>query len=194
MTSSDDMLYCYLLDIVSHLQPLSHRCQLSFKPMTDGQKRARKWLTYSKSQDALFCIDCMLFSGSKTASDKWTRQGYSDWRHVTRDIVLHESSPEHHSCEVGQIMYNNKSRIDDRLRQITHTSASRNRCVVYVAIKCLKYLCSEMTAVRGHESYDGKFLHLFREFAEFDASSAAYLEMLTQEVHNRLQCSISCTM
>ena len=30
MTSSDDMLYCYLLDIVSHLQPLSHRCQLSF--------------------------------------------------------------------------------------------------------------------------------------------------------------------
>ena len=33
MTSSDDMLYCYLLDIVSHLQPLSHRCQLSFKPI-----------------------------------------------------------------------------------------------------------------------------------------------------------------
>ena len=31
MTSSDDMLYCYLLDIVSHLQLLSHRCQLSFK-------------------------------------------------------------------------------------------------------------------------------------------------------------------
>ena len=31
MTSSDDMLYCYLLDIISHLQPLSHRCQLSFK-------------------------------------------------------------------------------------------------------------------------------------------------------------------
>ena len=30
MTSSDDMLYCYLIDIVSHLQPLSHRCQLSF--------------------------------------------------------------------------------------------------------------------------------------------------------------------
>ena len=30
MTSSDDMLYCYLLDIVSHLHPLSHRCQLSF--------------------------------------------------------------------------------------------------------------------------------------------------------------------
>ena len=33
MTSSDDMLYCYLLDIVSHLQPLSHRCPLSFKLM-----------------------------------------------------------------------------------------------------------------------------------------------------------------
>ena len=36
-----------------------------------------------------------------------------------------------------------------------------------------------MTTVRGHESHDGKFLHLFREFAEFDASSAAYLEMLS---------------
>ena len=30
MTSSDDMLYCYLLDIICHLQPFSHRCQLSF--------------------------------------------------------------------------------------------------------------------------------------------------------------------
>jgi len=36
-----------------------------------------------------------------------------------------------------------------------------------------------MTAIRGHESHDGKFMHLFREFAEFDASSAAYLEMLS---------------
>jgi len=36
-----------------------------------------------------------------------------------------------------------------------------------------------MTAVRGHETYDGKFLHLFHEFAKFDASSAAYLKMLS---------------
>ena len=36
MTTSDDMLYCYLLDIVSHLQPLSHRCQLSFKEGSNG--------------------------------------------------------------------------------------------------------------------------------------------------------------
>ena len=89
-----------------------------FKPMPDGQKRARKWFAYSKSRLALFCIDCMLFSGPKTVSDKWIRQGYSDWGHTTRDIGFHESSPEHHSCEVGRFMYINKSRVDDRLLQI----------------------------------------------------------------------------
>ena len=35
-----------------------------------------------------------------------------------------------------------------------------------------------MVAIRGHGSYDGKFLHLFREFAEFEPSAASYLEML----------------
>jgi len=150
-----------------------------YKPMPDGQKRTRKWLAYCKSRDAQFCVDCMLLSGPETISDKWIRQAYSDWGHATKDIGLHESSPEHHCCEVGRFTYINESRVDDRLLQISHKSATRNRRVVYVSIKCLKYLCSEMTAVRGHASHDGKFRHLFRKFAKFYATSAAYIEMLS---------------
>lgn len=159
----------------------SRACSRSWflKTMPNGQRRSRKWLSYSESRDALFCIDCMLFSGPKKAADKWARQGYSDWAHATRDIDMHEASPEHRTSEIGRFTYNSKSRIDNRLATISHSTTTRNRRVAYVSIKCLKYLSTEMTAIRGHDGHDGKFLHLFREFAEFDASSAAYLEMLS---------------
>jgi len=33
-----------------------------------------------------------------------------------------------------------------------------------------------MTAMLGHSSQDGKFLHLFREFAKFDSYASGYLQ------------------
>jgi hypothetical protein len=148
-----------------------------FVVMPDGEKRLRKWLGYSTSTDRLFCIDCMLFTGP-SCSDTWTRRGYSDWTHATRDIPAHESSSEHHASEMARFMWNRKNRIDDHMLQLEKSTSDRNRRVVYVSIKCLKYLSSEMVAIRGHGAHDGKFLHLFREFAEFEASAASYLEML----------------
>lgn len=150
-----------------------------FKAMPDGQKRVRKWLSYSSSVDSLFCIDCLLFSGP-SATSHWTHDGYCDWPHAKRDIGSHEISLQHRTSEMARFTWMTKSRVNDRLHQITQSTSARNRRVVYVSIKCLKYLASEMVAIRGHKSDDGKFLHLFREFAEFDAASAAYLEMLSR--------------
>ena len=148
-----------------------------FADMPDGDKRVRKWLSYSKSTDSLFCIDCLLFAGP-SSSDTWTRKGYTDWSHATRDIPAHESSAEHHAAEVARFMWSGSNPITDHMLREQQSMINRNRRVVYVSIKCLRYLSSEMEAIRGHDTYDGKFLHLFREFAEFEASAASYLEML----------------
>lgn len=150
-----------------------------YKTLPQGDKLLRKWLSYSTSMDSLFCIDCLLFAGP-TASEVWARKGYHDWAHATRDIAIHECSRDHRDSEIARVTWIMKqSRLDDKFAHLTHLLVDRNRRVVYVSIKCLKYLASEMSAIRGHESHDGKFLHLFREFAEFDASAAAYLETLS---------------
>jgi len=95
-----------------------------------------------------------------------------------RDIPTHESSAEHHVSEMARFTWSHKHQIDAHLLKEQQSLTERNRRVAYVSIKCLKYLSSEMLAIRGHGSFDGKFLHMFREFAEFEASAASYLEML----------------
>ena len=121
---------------------------LFFVLMPDGEKRLRKWLSYSTSTDSLFCIDYLLFAGP-TFTDTWTRKGYTDWSHATRDIPAHESSKGHHTSEMARFMWNGKKRIDDRLLQLELSTTERDRRVVYVSIKCLKYLAFEMVAIRG---------------------------------------------
>ena len=78
MTSSDDMLYCYLLDIVSHLQPLSHRCQLSFNHK--NFVKTSYWynaIKYSKIHPPCTVIPpklhtCDTFSTTTHSSHWWT--------------------------------------------------------------------------------------------------------------------------
>lgn len=54
--------------------------------------------------------------------------------------------------------------LDEWLTSQNKTIVEQNRRVMYVAVKVMKYLASEMMAVRGHTSQDGNFLHLFRVF------------------------------
>jgi len=68
--------------------------------------------------------------------------------------------------------------IDKKVIQHRSIVIEQNRHVVYVAMKAIKYLATEMMALRGHTSSDGKFLHLFELLAEFDPGAAAYLQKL----------------
>jgi hypothetical protein len=132
-----------------------------FKTLPQGDKLLRKWLSYSTSTDSLFCVDGLLFAGP-TASDVWARKGYHDWVHATRDIAIHECSRDHRDSEIARVTWiMKKSRIDDKFSQLTQLNVDRNRRVMYVSIKCLKYLSSEMSAIRGHESQDGNFCTYF---------------------------------
>ena len=55
----------------------------------------------------------------------------------------------------------------------------------------MKYLATEMTAVLGHSIQDGKFLHLFREFAGFDCYASGYLnEVRERETRRKLEVNL----
>ena len=147
--------------------------------LPDETYQIRKWLSYSVSTNKAFCVDCMLFAGP-TADDIWTRIGFEGWidGHGVRGIERHESSKQHRDAEVSRFLWLNKCRIDQTISNRKNEIVEQNRRVVYVEIKAIKYLATEMIALRGHDSEGGKFLNLFKLIAEFEPSATAYLQWL----------------
>ena len=62
------------------------------------------------------------------------------------------------------------SRVDHAIADKMKSVIDHNRRVVRVAIKALQYLATEMIAIRGHHSNEGKFLNLFKLLAQYEPS------------------------
>ncbi len=62
------------------------------RKMLNGQKVDRKYLCYSPSKKALFCVPCRLFGGG---TSKLGTEGVTDWRNVNGILNSHENSKEH---------------------------------------------------------------------------------------------------
>jgi len=147
--------------------------------MPDGSKVTRKWLTYSAAQDKAYCLNCILFGGPN-ASKLWTASGFSGWihGHGVRDIIAHESTDQRRFAEIAYVQWITNSRVDRVIAEHMKSVIDQNRRVVFVAIKALQYLATEMIAIRGHNSNEGKFMNLFKLLAQYDPSAAGYLESL----------------
>lgn len=65
--------------------------------LPDGTVIRRDWLSYSKSNECLYCIDCILFSGKgQDAPNKaWILNGFQNWSTCTKSIVYHETTSAH---------------------------------------------------------------------------------------------------
>ena len=100
----------------------------------------------------------MLFEGH-AAESCWIITGYDGYKsgHGARDIQNHEISPRHREVEVSRFQFLSKGRIDQQLTNNRNAVIEQNRRVLFVAIKAMKYLASEMMALRGHASADGKY-------------------------------------
>ena len=48
-------------------------------------------MVYSKNSNGIFCFPCKIFSIGKK-NTKLTKNGYSDWKHITSDLKDHEKS------------------------------------------------------------------------------------------------------
>ncbi len=145
-----------------------------FCHLPDGSKRARMWLSYSKSQNKAYCIPCMLFSIAD-GSQAWSSTGYNDWSNGTRNIVRHESSAEHRMAEIAQIQWTSKRAVVHMIDVNRSIRVQDNRNVLECAVDCIRFLSREMIAIWGKTPSEGKFLSLFRLMAKRDAAAAAYL-------------------
>ena len=150
-----------------------------YRVLPDMSKIKRNWLSYSTAADRLFCLDCMLFGGPASSNIVWTSCGYNTWSNAARDVQLHESSEMHKTSESSRLLFVMKRRIDHVSSRLRNAVVDSNRRAAYVAVKALRWLSMEMVAIRGHNSYDGKFLSLYTLLAEFDPAARAYLDKLS---------------
>lgn len=147
--------------------------------LPDGTTVKRRWLSYSAKEDKCYCINCILF-GTPSANKVWTTEGFNGWKqgHGQRGISSHETSELHRQSEIAYIHWTTNMRIDTIMVQRNQIVVEQNRRVVSVAIQSLQYLCSEMLAIRGHNSAEGKFINLFKLLSQYEPVAASYLELL----------------
>ena len=173
---------CHPSDEFSYPVTGGRRCQQSCfsRTLPDGTCQSRKWLSYSKSTDRLFCLHCMLFGGPVTADSViWAQHGYNNWHNLYRDLSRHEACMAHRTAEDNRLgwLFSN-IRVDLQVNEQRVAQIEMHRRAVAVEIKAIQWLATEMVAFRGHNSFDGKFLSLYTLLAEFDASAKAYLDRL----------------
>ena len=70
----------------------SFHCHYMFRPLVNGEKVKRSWLTYSKNNDSVYCFCCKLFSKK---SLKLITEGQQDWVNIGALLKLHDNSPDH---------------------------------------------------------------------------------------------------
>jgi hypothetical protein len=97
--------------------------------MTNGEMRERKYLIYSPSKKAVFCIPCRLFAGKAGAGEsKLATTGYTDWRNIESGLQGHENSPEHRRCQLTFLQRSKSlSRIDAELQHPIQIEVNQGR-------------------------------------------------------------------
>ncbi|KAL5236453.1 hypothetical protein ACI65C_003863 [Semiaphis heraclei] len=64
-----------------------------WKKMPSGEIIRRKWMTYSKTENKLYCFHCALFG--KNNKINWSREGFNNWKNGLPKIIIHETSEAH---------------------------------------------------------------------------------------------------
>ena len=57
-------------------------------------------------------------------------------------------------------------------------------------IDAVKYLAKEQMALRGHDSYSGKFYNLFALLAQHDSAAGCYIQLLRDRSEDKVECNL----
>lgn len=145
------------------------------RKLSNGETVDRKWLIYSKHNDAAYCFACKLFSDTKIKLT--TEEGYRDWKHASQKLTEHESSTKHTiAMKVWfelQIRVKTEATIDKQNQQLLEQEARHWKNVLERIISIVQYLSERNLAFRGNvdrlfQPHNGNFLGLVELLAKYD--------------------------
>ncbi|XP_025200593.1 zinc finger MYM-type protein 1-like [Melanaphis sacchari] len=141
-----------------------------YRKLLNGEQQLRKFLIYSRSKNAVFCIPCRLFGGST----KLATEGLMDWRNVIKIVKQHEVSKEHTNCQIVFLRRsNNIGRIDSDLCIQINNEIDYWKNVLKRVIAVIKKLGSRGLPFRGSvekfgSQNNGNFMMCLELISEFD--------------------------
>ncbi|CAG2195051.1 unnamed protein product [Mytilus edulis] len=118
------------------------------------------FISYSVSQDGLYCLPCRLFPDSSHRRPiKLIREPYRDWKHAKEDMKMHATTDYHQSSMAKLEAFRTahlepSSRIDATLTSGNQEIIQRNRQILMSIIKSLVFCGRQGIALRGHRDDD----------------------------------------
>ncbi len=145
--------YKYLL-YSNHFKPSS-----SFKfpgRYSDGCNRAcqHKYFVYSKSEDGIFCLPCVLFA-TKDNLGQFVCKKFHLWSKKSIKFSAHNSK-QYHSIALSRMdaltssMAHPESSIENLIRQINETDIARNRFILKCITEAILFCGRQCISLRGH--------------------------------------------
>lgn len=135
-----------------------------FKRLEDLTSLKRDWLSYSPSEDKIFCLHCMLFA--QNGEKAWTENRFNNCTKLSQSLILHETPSKHAEATI-------KAKIKE-VRHLIDTT-------LYLALHCM--------AFRGHrdslkENLQGNFLDIVRLLSDYSPVMNVYMDSLRTKKEN----------
>lgn len=145
---------------------------------TPSGNHPRKWLIYSKLNDSVYCFPCKLFNNGTNTSPFLSKNGYSDWKSLSKALQDHENSTNHWKNYYNwkQLDGNLKknSTIDSSFQKKVNDERHRWRLVLQRILDAILYLAEHNLGFRGSSDLifsenNGNFLSLLQLMGKYDA-------------------------
>ena len=158
----------------------------------------RKWLSYSLSKDALYCIPCLLFTDTSSRGElkrasqghAFACTGFSNWKKQYEAVARHESSAAHINAKVAHALSLQERTLNKFMEQQELIENERrkkevlsNRQAMKRIVDTITFLGKQGLAFRGHRERlnqpvlnAGNFLEALRYLSKYDAVTDSHLE------------------
>ena len=165
----------------------------------------RKWISYSLSSDAVFCVPCLLFtdetSQHNTTGTAFVREGFSNWKKQNERICGHEKTIGHKNAKIAAVLIlensNLESLLDKQSKAIENARLKelvKNRELLKRIIDVIILLGKLGIAFRGHRENmadedvfnNGIFLELVKLLGKYDEILGKHVEKVRKD-HEKIK-------
>lgn len=158
------------------------------RKLGDGSVANRIWLSYSISNDKIYCLDCLLFARKGVVQQApkaaWTSVGFNTWSTGHFSIISHESSSVHVHSSLQRKIRQSSLKILPALHTLHREEVIMNREIVKELIDITLYLGRHSLAFRGHresnsQRIQGNFKDLCLLLSKYSPPMASYITQLS---------------
>jgi len=143
--------------------------------LLNGECKNRSWLLYSKSKNALFCFQCLIFATKKQVfSDPSV--GFTNWQKCHHLVAEHEKSLSHSTCVRKWFLRTTKNTevIDNALHEQVNNEINYWKNVLHRVVSTIQFLSERGLAFRGenenfNSKHNGNYLGCLELISKFDA-------------------------